>query len=462
MKHLKMIAILTAFALGLTACAGVTAEDTTDNESIGTTGTDNLYDDLYSERDLEQSYDESEAYYIELTGGSVTIDEAGTYVISGNTDDGSVIIDVSNEDKVQLVLNGCSIASSTSAAIYVKNADKVFITTAEGSVNTLSNTTGFEADGDTDVNGVIFSNDDLTLNGLGTIIIESVHHGIVGKDDLTITGGTYEITSSEDALHANDILAIDGGEFTIDSGDDAVHCELDLVITGGTINIVSCVEGLEGTTVTVNDGDITVTASDDAVNAAGESGDTMTADASCYVTINGGSLNITTYGDGIDSNGDLTVTGGTVTISGPENGGNGSLDYAGNGSITGGSFIAAGMSGMEMNFTEAAQGSMLVSTGVQTAGTQITVTGSDGNEIMSFTPSTSYSCVLISSPELQTGETFTITAGVNSQEVTLEENIYGQTSGFGAGRGPGPDNGQPHERPDGFDGPPPEPMGQNN
>lgn len=145
----------------------------------------------------------------------------------------------------------------------------------------------------------------------------------------------------------------------------------------------------------------------------------------------GGTVSITTYGDGIDSNGDLTITGGYITVSGPENSGNGSLDYAGTGTITGGTIIASGISGMEMNMTEATQGSILVSTGNQSAGTEITVTDASGNEIISFTPSTSYSCVLISSPELQVGQTYTISSGSSSQDVTLDDYIYGQSMGFG-------------------------------
>ena len=364
--------------------------------------------------------------------GSITITEAGTYTITETIDDGSIIIDASDNDTVELILDGCSVTSSDSAAVYVKNAGEVIITTTEGSVNTLTNITGFEADGDTNVDGVIFSKDDLTIRGEGTIIISSADHGIVSKDSLVIDGSSITITASGDGCQAND----------------------DLVVNGGTIDITECVEGLEGNTVTINGGDITLTASDDGINASGEAGDSMMGDSTCLIEINGGTLDITSYGDGIDSNGDLTITGGYITVSGPENGGNGSIDYAGSGTITGGTIIAAGMSGMEMNMTEATQGSILVSVGNQSSGTSVTVIDSSGNEIISFTPSTTYSCVLISSPDLLIGETYTITVDGSSQEVTLDDYIYGQSMGFGGfggfgGEQGGPGGQMPPQMPDG-------------
>lgn len=427
MKKIRTIALFIALVLLMTGCAE--ASLTADNTVTETTQISS--EDLYSDRDFETDYDESDAVLISLASDSVTITEEGTYIIQGTLEDGSIIIDAGDEDKIQLILNGCSITSASSAAIYVKNADKVFITTAEGTVNTLTNVTGFEADEESNIDGVIFSKSDLTLNGEGSLIISSCDHGIVGKDDLFITSGDYEIDSTGDALQANDLIAISDGTFTINSGDDAIKCDTDLVIDGGTIDILSSNEGLEGNTITINGGDITLIASDDGINASGESGDTMMSDSSCQIYITGGTMSITTYGDGIDSNGDLTITGGYITVSGPENSGNGSLDYAGTGTITGGTVIAAGMSGMEMNMTEATQGSILISTGNQSAGTSITVTDSSGNELISFTPSTSYSCVLISSPDLEIGQTYTITSGSSSQDVTLDDYIYGQSMGFG-------------------------------
>ena len=168
MKKIRTIALFIALVLLMTGCAE--ASLTADNTVL-----------------------------ISLASDSVTITEEGTYIIQGTLEDGSIIIDAGDEDKIQLILNGCSITSASSAAIYVKNADKVSITTAEGTVNTLTNVTGFEADEESNIEGVIFSKSDLTLNGEGSLIISSCDHGIVGKDDLVITGGDYEIDSTGDA-----------------------------------------------------------------------------------------------------------------------------------------------------------------------------------------------------------------------------------------------------------------------
>ena len=173
--------------------------------------------EYFSSRDLSAEVDISNAVEITMNGDSissssdtvmisgsaVTITEEGTYILSGTLDDGSVIVNTSKEEKVQLVLNGVSINSDTFAAIYVAQADKVFITLAEDTVNTLSNGGTFTAIDESNVDAVIFANDDITLNGAGTLSISSpAGHGIAGKDDVTITDGSYEINSSNTAIKA--------------------------------------------------------------------------------------------------------------------------------------------------------------------------------------------------------------------------------------------------------------------
>ena len=126
--------------------------------------------DIFSDRDLQQTADLSEAVYYDLSdNNNITITSAGVYVISGSASDASVIVEAGDDDKVQLVLNGVTVNNSSSPAIYVKNADKVFVTTVEGTTSNLSVTGAFSADGDTNTDAVIFSKDDLVLNGLGTL-----------------------------------------------------------------------------------------------------------------------------------------------------------------------------------------------------------------------------------------------------------------------------------------------------
>ena len=315
------------------------------------------FSEYFSDRDLSGEYDSGEAVTIrlngsvaesssgavEVSGGNVTIRSEGTYILSGTLENGSIIIDAGKEEKVQLVLDGVTVNSDTFAAIYVIQADKVFVTLAEGSVNTLSNGGSFVQIDDNNVDAVIFAKDDLTLNGSGSLTISSpAGHGIVGKDEVTVTGGTYEITANGHAISGKDSIAvadgsfklnaakdglhsendddvtkgniyIAGGSFVITSYDDAVHANSLLQIDGGTLDI-SAAEGLEATYIRINGGDIRIAASDDGVNAAQKS--------SAYTAtfeMNDGTLTIEMGSgdtDAVDSNGNLIMNGGTINITG--------------------------------------------------------------------------------------------------------------------------------------------------
>ncbi|MBE5878265.1 MAG: carbohydrate-binding domain-containing protein, partial [Lachnospiraceae bacterium] len=162
--------------------------------------------DMFSDRDYKTEYDESKSAVITLTGDSaacssnaveidgstVTIKDEGTYIVSGSLEDGMLIVDADDSDKLQIVLDNASIHSETSAPIYVLEADKVFLTLAEGSSNVISNGGSFVAIDDNNIDGVLYSKQDLTLNGQGSLTITSpAGHGIVCKDDLVFTSGSY-------------------------------------------------------------------------------------------------------------------------------------------------------------------------------------------------------------------------------------------------------------------------------
>ena len=334
--------------------------------------------EIFSKRDLSGDYDASEAVAITLTGSgaqadsdavqisgsTVTITAAGTYILMGTLDDGSIIVDASKDDKVQLVLSGVTVHSETFAAIYVKQADKVFITLAEDRVNVLSNGGSFRQIDDNNVDAVIFSKDDLTLNGSGTLQISSPGgHGVVGKDEVTITGGTYQIAADGHAISGKDSIAISdgsfalaankdglhsenddddtlgnvyisGGEFVIRSYDDAIHATYQLQIDGGSFDITAA-EGLEATWIQINDGVINIQASDDGINAGRKSN-------ACVPTIefNGGTTTIVMGAgdtDGVDSNGNIIVNGGTISVSGQS-----TFDYDGTAQYNGGTIIVNG------------------------------------------------------------------------------------------------------------------------
>ncbi|MBO4578822.1 MAG: carbohydrate-binding domain-containing protein [Clostridiales bacterium] len=288
-----------------------------------------------SDKDKDATYDEADAEKIVLSdnSGQVKINSEGTYLVSGSSSDSQLVIDVGEEEDVHLILRDVNITSKTSAPIYIISADEVYIT-LEGS-NTLANGGSFEAIDENDIDSVIYSKDDLTINGSGSLNITSpAGHGIVCKDDLVITGGSYQIDAKEDGINTNDSILVTSGTFMISVKDDAIHTDGLLQIDGGSYEITAA-EGIEGTYVLINDGDITIEASDDGINA-GQKSDAYTP----TIEINGGSIKITMGQgdtDGIDSNGNLYINGGTVDITGQS-----PCDYDGEGVINGGKVIING------------------------------------------------------------------------------------------------------------------------
>lgn len=334
----------------------------------------------FSDRDRDGTYDAASAVYIQLSGDGVFIDgdgamvegstitiaEEGTYVVSGALDDGRILVAAGESDKVQIVLAGADIHCETYAALYVEEADKVFLTLAEGTQNRLSCGAEFTlASEDDNVDAAVFSRADLTLNGAGSLAIEGdFNHGLVSKDDLVITGGEYDISAVGHGLVGKDCVKISGGTFAITAGGDGIQSDNDedeslgfVYITGGTFAIeaandaiqaetqlviedgtfaltsgggstgetaqdgdwpgrggretaevaaedASSTKGLKaGTLLRVVDGDFTIDALDDALHSNGD------------MTIENGAFALATDDDGAHADASLTVNGGTLSIS---------------------------------------------------------------------------------------------------------------------------------------------------
>ncbi len=540
---------------------------------------------------------ESDSSAVQISGGTVTITGAGKYVVSGILTDGMLIVDAGKSDPVELVLNGADITSGSSASVYVRQAGRLTVTLADGSANVLSNGGEYLAIDDNNIDAVIFSKDDLSLEGNGTLTISAeAGHGVVSKDSLeikngvylvqaaghgfsandsieisggsfeitagkdgfhadndedasagwsdvsggeyrieaqgdgfsasgaltvsggvfditsgggsgqtpdesesakalkaadgiAITDGTFDLDSADDGVHSNASVTIGGGTFWIAAGDDGIHADESVSVTGGSIQISESYEGIEGLNVDISGGEIRIAASDDGLNAGGggdgsgfggnfdggrfgngankqglrpeapqnpdggsgqldmpgnppekmpenlpEESGTFSGEAS--LNLSGGVLWINADGDGLDSNGTLTVSGGEIYISGSVGGGDGALDYVNAGVITGGTVIAAGSAGMAQNFNSAEQGSVLLQTGSQAAGSSVQIADQYGTVLASYQPEKAYECVVISCPELKVGEAYTVTAGDFSQTVTLDGMIYGEGfGGFGGGFG---------------------------
>lgn len=494
------------------------SQNTDDTDTANISYTD---DDMFTERDRRTDYSEKDSILIELNGNTatstsnsvlisdstITITEEATYIITGTLDNGMIIIDAEDTAKLQLVFDNVSITNHTCAPLYILEADKVFITLAKDTTNSLTNGGTFTSLDENNIDGVIFSKQDLTFNGSGNLTINSpAGHGIVCKDDLVFTGGTYIINSAShgldtndsvritdetsltitagkagihcenaddtslgfiyisngiftidsdaDSIHSDASITVNGGDFEITSGDDGFHADDALTITNGNINITEAYEGLEALNIDISGGNINIHSSDDGLNAAGgvdasgtnTSGDNdfvtnpeinggphgsmggphggmntppgemggMSSNSNGSIKISGGTLYINASGDGIDANGTLEITGGTTTITGPTHGDTATLDYDVSGTITGGTFIGTGASNMAQTFSESAQGVIAVDFGNQSAGTTITLNDKNGNTIISYTPVLDYSVVILSSPDIVSGEPYTIIVGNNS------------------------------------------------
>lgn len=554
--------------------------------------------DMFTDRDSKSEYDASKAVTIQLRGTSATassnsvqingstvvIKEEATYVISGALN-GMLVVDAPETAKLQLVFNGVDITSETSAALYILEADKVFVTLANGTTNTLANGGSFVAIDDNNIDGVLFSKQDLTLNGSGSLTVTSTAgHGIVCKDDLVITGGNYvvnsashgldandsvrianaaltidagkdaihcensedaakgfiyissgtvkaeaegdgiaasayiqitdgtidllvgggsengtkehsdnfggfmgggpggmggrpgqpgsnnsqdttteesgtsmkglkaasgmlisggsiTINSADDAIHSDVSVIINGGTFTLASGDDAIHAEDTLTVTAGKIDISESYEGLEALHIDVQGSDIKLVARDDGLNAAGgtdQSGTTggrdgmfggggkggrpgggfggIPGNSNGSIKVSGGTLYINASGDGIDANGTVEITDGHTTVVGPTRGDTATLDYDVSATISGGTFIGTGASGMAQTFSDSEQGVIAVSVGNQFAGTEIILKDTSGKTLISYKPELDFAVVILSAPDIVKGQTYTITIGSQSGE----------------------------------------------
>jgi hypothetical protein len=530
----------------------------------------------YDSDDLDSSTSRSDVSYIELEGNSIAVDgngvtvngsvitiaSAGMYSISGTLDDGQIIVNTEDKETVVLVLNGADIGCSTSAPIDVVNAEKTVITLADGTENYVTDGDAYtleDVESD-EPNAAIFSKDDLTINGNGSltvnanynngiaskddlkitggsITVNAVNDGIKGKDsiavrdgmitvnagsdgmqsdndedaekgyisieggtfnitagmdgiqaetrlvvsggnirissgggsinsssrddwgnwgmennpnddssagsakgmkagvDITITGGTIDVDSSDDSVHSNDSLTINGGDILLASGDDGIHSDSALEINGGDLSITKSYEGIESAVLTINGGNIHIVASDDGINAAGgndgssingrpgQNDFSFSGDYHLYV--NGGYIAIDATGDGIDTNGPIDMTGGVVIVNGPTANHNGALDYTSAFNVTGGFLVAVGSSGMAQAPSASSTQYSVMHTfpSPQAAGTIVHLETEDGEGILTFVPTKAYQSVVLSSPKLNNGLTYVVYSG-GSSTGTITDGLY--------------------------------------
>lgn len=416
----------------------------------------------FTANDLDGDWDRGGATKITLSGGSAGISGsgayayggdvyiacAGKYILSGELSGGSVIVDADRNDKIWLLLDGVSLSCSDSAAVVVEQAGKVFVTLAAGTENSVSSGAEFSAGAvAAGIDGAIYSRDDLTVNGSGSLSVSAEYkHGIVCNDDLAITGGNISISASGDGIHANDSARICGAELTINAGDDGITVSNDgetgyIYIASGSISIPSCYEGIEAVDITVAGGTLDIVPTDDGINANGRG-------ASSVIRISGGEISIINEtgrdADGLDSNGDICISGGKLLISVSSSGGNYAIDYGSeNGGvckISGGTVVAAGSSTMAEGFDSASEQCFIMrSVSTAPAGTVLSLKNSAGKELVSEAIPCGFSSVVISTPELEMGESCTLSIGGVEEEVTVDNSAasggFAMAGMFGGGRG---------------------------
>ena len=454
-----------------TTAAATTAQST---EAVAT-NTSTKTTASYSEEDLNTSYSDSDTK-IELssgnakitgegasyTDGNIVITKAGTYVFSGEFN-GQIITEVGDEDLVHIVFNGVNITNTTSSVINAATGRKIVLTLVDGTTNTITDGTTYNyAEGEDEPDATLFVKQDLTINGNGTLNISSNYAtALKAKDNLIILGGKINIESVGKAIKGTDSVTIENAEITINVEDDGITTDGALVINSGTIKMEKVGEGLEAVTIDINGGTIDIVASNDGINARGLIDDSATDEekeaygeenqADTYFRITGGTVNVTAGGDGIDSNGQVYIEGGTLNVSGPASGPDVALDFNGKATITGGTFISTGAQEMFESFDSSSTQNFInvfYSTAVS-GGTEVKVTDKSGNVVLNYTPTNDFTAVILSSEKLVTGETYTVSAGSNSEEITISagENTIGEQSGgmgFGGGNGT-PPSGAPGE-----------------
>ena len=670
-RSLGFLTAAFAFAAAVTGCSSSSSSSEQPTEPSSTSlvsseedtltaktvsNTSDTFGDIFSDRDLDPSYSDITAE-IDLSGSSakvsgsdasvsgsvITVSQKGVYRITGTLDDGQIIVDA-DDAKVQLVFSGASITSKTSAPVYVKNADKVFITLAEGTENTLTSNAPAAAEGSDEPDAAIFSADSLTFNGSGSlkvvsasndgirckddvvvtggsITVDAANNGIKAKDyfaaaggsvtvkagndgikstnsedaslgfiyissgsfnitadgdgfsastvfyaesgeysivsgggssnstkshsdgfgsfggggfgkggfgggnmpemptnedgsfsmpggfgggnmpeiptnedgsfsmpggdmpdifinedngsdkfrdfrgtlpdnfngsssqdsddstsakaikagsEITVTGGKFTLDSADDALHSNGSLTLTGGEFSIEAGDDGLHADIDVSISGSSkVDITKSYEGIEAATIGISGGNTSVKASDDGLNASDgtSQGGMGTYSSGVSINITGGTLYVNADGDGIDSNGDIKISGGTTVVDGPTNSANGALDSNGDITVTGGVVVAAGASGMaEAPSKNSTQNSVSATFDSNlSAGTSVALKDSSGKEIIAFTSAKSFNNIVISSPDISDGETYTFYTGGKCSSTSDDHLCSGYSGGSEAG-----------------------------
>lgn len=501
-SSLASLALAATLPVALTACAhaddgapldasstaaiaahNTATTSTVTNEQSSSPSAENIVEsEVKTPKLVEDSPDVASATVYD--GGTIT--KAGTYRISG--EQGDVIVDAGDADVV-LIPDNATIAGQ----INVVSADKVQVH-AVGS-STVTATAPDSA--------AIYSHADLVLSGDGTVTVHSEGEGadgIASSDDLALYSGTWKVTAADDAFRGKDSASVlgghldatagddgvrsdvavhlSGGTVDVNAGGDGVHSDVALLIDGGDVTVASSTEGLEAGLLSISDGTVNLTSSDDGINGSGATSVDATTEQEQQeqseeaagpqppegmpeppqgmqeppqgmqqpqegmqppqqggasggqpragmeqstgeqIVISGGTVKVNAAGDGIDSNGDLRINGGTVLVFGPSNGANGTFDYAGSFSIDGGTVIGLGSAGMPADPTGGTQSFISAHLDSSVTGGAVTIEDSSGTVIATIEAGDKpFALVQYSSDKISAGQSYTVKAGASSVSV---------------------------------------------
>lgn len=373
----------------------------------------------------------------------LTINGNGTMVVNGNYKHGIVskddLVIASGTVKVtskNVGINGKDCVKINSGNITVNagsdgirsdnetNANKGFVYLYGGTVSITSGNDGIQAQ-----TVIKVENANLTVkagSGSSSAASSESAKGLKAGSDILISGGSFNLDTRDDCIHSDATVSVSGGKYTLSSGNDAVHADTDLGISGsGTVLTVNkCKKGLEGSSVVISGGTVSVVSADDGINASGGEGSSSEfTSSSGRVVISGGKLNINAGADGIDSKGSIAVSGGTVNVSVAAGDKNNIINYDTTASISGSTFTGFGSAAKQKNFSSASQGSVFVKTGSQNSGSALKVTDADGNTVISAVAPVSYSNVLFSSQTLKQNGGYSLTAGAFIKSFTVNSTL---------------------------------------
>lgn len=412
-----------------------------------------------------------------FTKTDLVINGTGNLKINANYKDGIVSkdtlkisncnIDINSADdgirgKDFTAINNANITiNSDGDGIKATNSEDVslgYILIEGGNININSKADGIQAEtilnisNESNINivtsGKITSSNQMDYRNLGgsyssTITDDgSSSKALKSGSEISILSGNINITSTDDSIHSNGKIIIENVNLNISSGDDGIHADTNIIINSGKINISKSYEGIESSYIEINDGDISVVASDDGINVAGGNDNSSmmerpgqnnfsnVSDSNKKLLINGGSLFINATGDGLDSNGSIEIISGNIEVAGPTSGGNGALDYGSSCTINGGNIIIYGSTGMWQNASNSSTQYCLTYVVSGNSGDEIILKDESGNEIANFKTQKSYGAILFSNEKIENGKKYILYKnGENVGELEVTNIINSMASG---------------------------------